>query len=128
MVTMFGWSIGGSPCPARRKRASRSGSCATSGGSSLSATSRPSLVSVARYTSPIPPAPSDDLISYGPSFVPGRSGMSSCDCELGGDYKVPRGGRQRSHTERLSGKDNAEALREQRLAEKVRQSRERMIR
>src|ERR1035438_2806989 len=33
--------------------------------------SRPSFVSVARYTSPIPPAPNGDWISYGPSFVPG---------------------------------------------------------
>src|SRR5262245_25776415 len=34
------------------------------------ATVRSSLVSLARYTSPIPPAPSCETISYGPSFVP----------------------------------------------------------
>ena len=34
------------------------------------ATSRPSRGSRARYTSPIPPAPSGAMISYGPSFVP----------------------------------------------------------
>jgi hypothetical protein len=39
------------------KRARRSGSCASSAGSTLIATSRPSFVSVARYTSPMPPAP-----------------------------------------------------------------------
>jgi hypothetical protein len=34
-----------------------SGEAAVAGGSTLMATSRPSLVSVPRYTSPIPPAP-----------------------------------------------------------------------
>src|SRR5688572_30026305 len=34
------------------------------------ATSRPSWVSVARYTSPMPPAPSGATISYGPILVP----------------------------------------------------------
>ena len=29
----------------------------------------------ARYTSPMPPAPSDDWISYGPSFFPGARAM-----------------------------------------------------
>ena len=33
------------------------------------ATSLPSLVSVARYTSPIPPAPRAALIPYGPSLI-----------------------------------------------------------
>jgi len=36
----------------------------------LSATSLPSFVSVARYTSPMPPAPSGDWISYAPSLEP----------------------------------------------------------
>src|SRR5450432_991613 len=36
----------------------------------LTATVRSNRVSSARYTSPIPPAPSGDWISYGPSFVP----------------------------------------------------------
>src|ERR1700730_431755 len=34
------------------------------------ATMRSNRVSRARYTSPMPPAPSGDWISYGPSFVP----------------------------------------------------------
>jgi len=46
------------------------GTAVNIGGSSFSATSRPSLASRARYTSPIPPAPSGATISYGPSFVP----------------------------------------------------------
>src|SRR5712691_2897711 len=37
------------------------------------ATSRPSLVSCAWYTSPIPPAPMAAVISYDPSLVPGFS-------------------------------------------------------
>jgi hypothetical protein len=39
-------------------------------GKILMATSRESRVSFARYTSPIPPAPSEATISYGPSLVP----------------------------------------------------------
>lgn len=39
------------------------------------ATVRWSRVSRARYTSPVPPAPSGDWISYGPSFVPVVSPM-----------------------------------------------------
>ena len=34
------------------------------------ATSRPNRASWARYTSPMPPAPRGDWISYGPSLVP----------------------------------------------------------
>src|SRR5215475_14401897 len=43
---------------------------AKTAGSTLTATSRPSLRSRARYTSPMPPAPSGERISYGPSLVP----------------------------------------------------------
>ena len=32
-------------------------------------------VSRARYTSPMPPAPTSDWISYGPNFVPGISAI-----------------------------------------------------
>lgn len=39
-------------------------------GEILTATVRSSRVSFARYTSPIPPAPQGDRISYGPSRVP----------------------------------------------------------
>jgi len=37
------------------------------------ATARPRFVSVARYTSPIPPAPICSAISYAPILVPGVS-------------------------------------------------------
>jgi hypothetical protein len=43
------------------------------------ATVRCSLVSRARYTSPMPPAPSSDWISYGPNFVPGVSATDHGD-------------------------------------------------
>ena len=39
------------------------------------ATSRSSLVSLARYTSPMPPVPMGARISYGPSRVPAAKGM-----------------------------------------------------
>src|SRR5207248_10395770 len=54
----------------RSKRAFRSGLAERCCGRTLMATSRPSRVSRARYTSPMPPAPSGDAISYGPNFVP----------------------------------------------------------
>src|ERR1022692_550735 len=44
-------------------------------GNTLMATCRPSLVSLARYTSPIPPAPMAERISYGPSLSPDERGM-----------------------------------------------------
>src|SRR3954464_12499561 len=44
---------------------------------SFTATSRSSLVSQARYTSPMPPDPINDTIEYGPSRVLGVSGI---DC------------------------------------------------
>lgn len=40
------------------------------GGKILMATSRESRVSFARYTSPVPPAPSEATISYEPSLLP----------------------------------------------------------
>ena len=47
-------------------------------GRTLIATSRPSLVSRARYTSPMPPAPSGATTSYEPSELPASIPM---DCE-----------------------------------------------
>jgi hypothetical protein len=55
---MLGWFSEARTRASRSKRARRSGSCAKPSGRTLSATARPSLVSVARHTSPIPPAPS----------------------------------------------------------------------
>ena len=55
---MLEWLREASSFASRSKRASRSGSAANAAGSTLMATSRLSFVSVARYTSPMPPAPS----------------------------------------------------------------------
>src|SRR5262249_24533521 len=60
----------------RLKRCLRTGSEDRCDGRILIATLRSSLVSRARYTSPIPPVPKDATISYGPSRVPGLSGIS----------------------------------------------------
>ena len=62
-TTMFGWLSAATAFASRSKRASRAGSAATAAGSTLIATSRPSRVSFARYTSPMPPAPSGPTIS-----------------------------------------------------------------
>src|SRR5262249_26864727 len=59
----------------RSKRASRSGSFAKPSGSALIATVRSSRVSRARYTSPIPPAPSGARISNAPMREPAGSDM-----------------------------------------------------
>src|ERR1700734_3584746 len=70
---MFGWF---SAEVARASRRNLSMACAPGNdslGRSFSATSRPNRASFARYTSPIPPAPSGATISYGPSFVPAFS-------------------------------------------------------
>ena len=62
-------------CPLGETRQSatsriRSASAAKAAGNTFSATSRPSRLSRARYTSPIPPAPTADKISYGPEVSP----------------------------------------------------------
>jgi len=74
-------------CASRRKRAIRSASDANASGRTFSATSRLSLLSRARYTSPIPPEPIADRTSYGPMRVLGSSGMSGSerpDCSARG--------------------------------------------
>ena len=56
-------------------------------GRTLMATSRSRRVSCARYTSPIPPAPSGERISYCPRIVPGVRGMrGSEDYTLGSPH------------------------------------------
>ena len=57
-VTMPGWSSAASAFASRAEALEASAFAAIAAGSTLSATSRPSFVSVARYTSPMPPAPS----------------------------------------------------------------------
>src|SRR5579864_692199 len=67
---MLGWF---SAAMARASRSNRSVNCCAE---TLIATSRPSRVSRARYTSPMPPAPMSARISYGPSLVPAGRDMS----------------------------------------------------
>src|SRR6516162_8007792 len=61
------------------KRCLCTGSLQNWAGRILMATVRSSRVSRARYTSPIPPAPSGARISWGPSRVAGASAMIGCD-------------------------------------------------
>jgi hypothetical protein len=75
MVQMLGWF---SAEAARASRLKRSRVCADTlapPGKTLMATTRSSRVSLARYTSPMPPAPSSVSISYGPRRVPAVSDM-----------------------------------------------------
>src|SRR5450759_1535827 len=61
---MLGWFRAEAARASCSKRWRRSGSAAVAAGSTLIATSRPSLASVARYTSPIPPAPIEAVMRY----------------------------------------------------------------
>src|SRR6266481_2748932 len=70
MVTILGWLRAEAERASCSKRSSRSVFAEHVGGRILIATLRPSCISRARYTSPMPPAPSGSTISYGPSFVP----------------------------------------------------------
>ena len=85
MLAMLGCCSDARICASRSNRAMRSGSEDTAGCSALMATSRLSLVSRARYTSPIPPAPSAPVISYGPIRVPAGRDIAA------GVYAISRG-------------------------------------
>ena len=61
MPAMLGCEKAASARASRSKRGEALGSVAKLAGSTLSATSRPSFVSSARQTSPIPPAPSFEV-------------------------------------------------------------------
>src|SRR5262245_18033627 len=91
---MRGWLSDASTCASRVKRAKRSGSRANWVGRTLTATSRCSLVSRARYTSPIPPAPMGARISYEPRRVPAGKAMRGEDAPIvAGCARCRRGGR-----------------------------------
>src|SRR6185436_7197109 len=64
-------------------RASRSKRSVKGPKLALMATSRLRRVSRAFHTSPMPPAPRAERISYGPSRVPGASAMESAE-----DYRI----------------------------------------
>ena len=73
MPAMLGWFSEARTFASLSNRASRSGSVTNASGSTLIATSRSRPVSLARYTSPIPPSPILAVIEYGPSAAPGSS-------------------------------------------------------
>src|ERR1700761_1727178 len=77
MVTMLGWLSADADCASCWKRSRRPLSPARWSGRTLSATSRPRRVSRARYTSPIPPDPSGERISYAPNRAPATSAIGS---------------------------------------------------
>src|SRR5713101_2876751 len=69
-VQMWGCESFETALASRSRRCRKEGSEDRSAGRTLRATSRSRRVSRARYTSPMPPAPSGRWISYGPSLVP----------------------------------------------------------
>src|SRR5580765_2045550 len=71
---MFGWLSAAAARASSSKRCNRSVSAEKDDDSTLIATSRPRRESRARYTSPIPPAPSVERISYGPRRTPAARG------------------------------------------------------
>src|ERR1035438_6601896 len=73
MTAMLGWLSAARLRASLSKRATRPWSWKNSSVSTFSATSLPSFVSFARYTSPMPPAPSGARISYGPRRAPAAS-------------------------------------------------------
>src|ERR1051325_11616807 len=74
---MLGCDSAATERASRSKRDSASASAARCGGRILIATSRPSRVSLARHTSPMPPAPSGARISKGPRRSPARNAERS---------------------------------------------------
>src|SRR3954467_12736083 len=70
---MCGWLSVARVLASRSNRAFRSGRWATWVVRVLTATVRLRRVSRARYTSPIPPEPTSERISYGPSSLPAES-------------------------------------------------------
>src|SRR3981081_2654171 len=91
MCGSFSAAMARASCSKRRRD---SESAASASLSTLIATVRSSRVSRARYTSPIPPAPSGAAISYGPSLLPAASVMSRLSLHFGGPVQNDRQGRR----------------------------------
>src|SRR5579864_2084400 len=70
MEMIFGWLSAEAARASCSNLCRRSGSDADDEARTLMATRRLRLLCVARYTSPMPPAPSGDWISYEPSLAP----------------------------------------------------------
>src|SRR2546425_2924332 len=72
---MFGWFSAAAARASFSNRPRRSASPEKAAGRILMATSRPRRGSRARYTSPMPPVPTSDTISYGPSLAPAEKAI-----------------------------------------------------
>src|SRR3954465_5037555 len=75
---MFGWFSAEAARASCSNLERRSAFSASSGGRTFSATSLPRRGSRARYTSPIPPAPRADRISYAPRRLPAAIVTARC--------------------------------------------------
>src|SRR6266403_1994858 len=75
MVQMLGWFKADAARASRWNRSRDCESLAKSSGRNFSATKRPSLVSWALYTTPIPPPPSFSMIRYWPRVSPIMAGF-----------------------------------------------------
>src|ERR1700745_2210485 len=75
MVQILGWFKADAARASRWKRSRDCESLAKSSGKNFSATKRPSLVSWALYTTPIPPPPSFSMMRYWPRFSPIMAGF-----------------------------------------------------
>ena len=76
MLAMLGWFSEARTRASRWNRPKRSGSSAKTSGRTFKATSWPSFMSLARYTSPMPPWAMRAVTSYGPRRVPGVRDMA----------------------------------------------------
>src|SRR5271157_3454506 len=86
MVQILGWFRAEAERASCRKRSSPPAAWLSSGGRNLMATCRPSRVSSASYTTPIPPLPSLDTIEYCPMVRPITEKRSSLHAGL---YHAP---------------------------------------
>src|SRR6266481_8293066 len=75
MVQILGWFKADAARASRWKRSRDCESLAKSSGKNFSATKRPSLVSWALYTTPIPPPPNFSVIRYWPRVSPIMDGF-----------------------------------------------------
>src|SRR5947207_3164341 len=87
---MFGWFRTAAARASRRKRSMKPWSFAYWGWRTLTATSRPSTSSWARYTSPMPPDAIRPMMRYRPATV---GSMAATDISSSGDARPPRGAR-----------------------------------
>lgn len=79
---MLGWLRPDADRASRSKRSNRSLFAENFAGKSFIATARSKRVSLARYTSPIPPSPKNETISKGPSLLPGARLVIASDYTL----------------------------------------------